>query len=209
MTRRVFFLRSLQIVFDLIVLCAALALAFYVRFEGAIPEQMLKRLIVQGPYVVGLQYGLLAAFGVPRFSWRYVGLREAIRILQAVATGSLILAAARLLAGELFRSDGYAQFVYLPFGVIAIDCALALLGVGGVRVARRVSTERAEIRKLRPDAKDKVRTLLVGAGRGGVMVAKEITGRPELGIVPVGFIDDDPDKRGSVVHGIQVLGSNA
>jgi FlaA1/EpsC-like NDP-sugar epimerase len=207
MTRRVVVLRTLQIVFDLLALSFALALAFYVRFEGAIPEQMLKRLIVQGPYVVGLQYGLLSAFGIPRFSWRYIGLREAVRIGEAVAVGSGLLAAIRLVAGQFFRSDGYAQFAYLPYGVIVIDCALALLGLAGLRVARRLYTERAEIRALQPEAKEQVRTLLVGAGRGGVMVAKEIAGRPELGIVPVGFIDDDPVKHGSVVHGIPVRGA--
>lgn len=206
MTRRVLLLRSLQIVFDLGVLGGSLAFAFYARFEGAIPEQMLKRLIVQGPYVVCLQYGLLALLGVPKFSWRYVGLREAVRIGQAAFAGFAILSVIRFLAGACFRSDGYAQFLCLPYGVIAIDSALALLGVLGVRVSRRISTERAEIRKLRPEFKHQVRTLLVGAGRGGVMVAKEISGRPELGIVAVGFIDDDPDKRGSLVHGIPVLG---
>jgi len=207
MSRRVVVLRALQIAFDLLALSAALALAFYARFEGSVPEQMLKRLIVQGPYVVALQYALLTAFGIPRFSWRYIGLREAIRIGQAVAVGTGLLAAIRLVAGQFFRSDGYAQFAYLPYGVIVIDCALAFLGLAGLRVARRISTERAEIRALRPEAKEQVRTLLVGAGRGGVMVAKEIAGRPELGIVPVGFIDDDPDKHGSVVHGIPVRGT--
>jgi FlaA1/EpsC-like NDP-sugar epimerase len=207
MSRRVVVLRALQIVFDLLALSAALALAFYARFEGVVPEQMLKRLIVQWPYVVALQYALLTTFGIPRFSWRYIGLREAIRIVQAVAVGAGLLAAVRLVAGQFFRSDGYAQFAYLPYGVIVVDCALAVLGLAGLRVARRISTERAEIRALRPEAKEQVRTLLVGAGRGGVMVAKEIAGRPELGIVPVGFIDDDPDKHGSVVHGIPVRGT--
>lgn len=207
MTRRVVFLRTLQIVFDLSVLSAALALAFFARFEGMVPEQMFKRLVIQGPYVVALQYGLLTVFGVPRFSWRYVGLREAVQIARAVAVGSLVLAIVRLVAGALFRSDGYAQFFYLPYGVIAFDCALAMLGVCGIRVMRRLSTERAEIRRLQPASKEQIRTLLVGAGRGGVMVAKEISGRPELGIVPVGFIDDDPVKRGSTVHGIPVLGA--
>jgi len=197
----------LQVALDLLGLCAAIALAFYARFEGDLPEQMLKRLIVQGPYIVGLQYGLLMILGVPQFSWRYIGLREALRIVEALGLSALLLATVRIAAGAFFRSDGYAQFVYLPYGVAAIDCALAVLGLCGIRVARRVSTERAEIRKLTPQTKEHVRTLLVGAGRGGLMVAKEITGRPELGILPVGFVDDDPDKLGSVVHGIKVLGA--
>ncbi len=208
MNRRVLFLRCLQIVFDLSMLGGALLVASVVRFEGRIPEQVLKRLIVEAPYIISLQYVLLTVFGVPRFSWRYVGLREALRIGQALTVGAAILASIRLVAGVFFRSDGYAQWVYVPYGIIVIDLALALIGVVGVRVLRRVTTERAEIRKLRPHSKPQVRTLLVGAGRGGVMVAKEIAGRPELGILPVGFIDDDPDKRGSSVHGITVLGSS-
>ena len=206
MNGRVVFLRCLQIALDLLMLCVALLAASLLRFEGQIPEQVLKRLFVEIPYVLALQYGLLTLFGVPRFSWRYVGLREALRIGQAVGVAAGILATIRFVAGLLFRSDCYAQWAYLPYGIIVIDGALALLCVVGIRVLRRVTTERAEIRRLRPDSKQQVRTLLVGAGRGGVMVAKEISGRPELGILPVGFIDDDTDKRGSVVHGIAVLG---
>ncbi|MEO8901667.1 MAG: nucleoside-diphosphate sugar epimerase/dehydratase [Polyangiaceae bacterium] len=74
---------------------------------------------------------------------------------------------------------------------------------------RRISTEHAEIRRLRPRATVQVPTLLIGAGRGGVMVAKEIRGRPELGIALAGFIDDDRGKHGSVVHGVRVLGGTA
>ena len=50
-------------------------------------------------------------------------------------------------------------------------------------------------------------TLLIGAGRAGVMVAKDLDGRPDLGIRAVGFVDDDPLKVGSVVHGMGVLGT--
>ncbi|MEO8901745.1 MAG: hypothetical protein ABI627_09480, partial [Polyangiaceae bacterium] len=129
---RILLLRTLQILLDVLALFAALALAVGLRFEGIVPAQMLKRLVVQWPYVIALQYGLLSAFGVPRFSWRYAGLREAIRILQALTVSSAALIAIRLITGWLFREDGYAQFAYLPFGVIAIDCALSVLGVGGV-----------------------------------------------------------------------------
>ena len=87
---RILLLRSLQVVLDLAVLSLAVWLAVYLRFEGGVPEQMLKRLIVQWPYVVGLQYALLTAFGIPRFSWRYIGLREAVHILQCVAAGAFV-----------------------------------------------------------------------------------------------------------------------
>lgn len=49
-------------------------------------------------------------------------------------------------------------------------------------------------------------TLLVGAGSAGVLVAKEIEARPSLGVLPLGFVDDDLAKKGQLLHGIPVLG---
>lgn len=209
MTKRVAILRSTQVAVDLIALSFALWLAFFFRFEGRIPESMVRRLFVQWPYVVGLQYALLVGIGIWRFSWRYIGLREAVRIFLGMALGSAILVGFRLILADLFQVDGFAQYSYLPLGVIGIDFALAFLFIGSVRVFRRITSERAELRRIQPGDAAPVPTLLVGAGRGGVMVAKEISGRPELGIHPVGFVDDDPTKHGSEVHGLRVLGATA
>lgn len=68
-------LRSAQIVIDLVMLSAALWLALLLRFEGDVPYQMFKRVIFLWPYIAGLQYALMALMGIPRFSWRYIGLR--------------------------------------------------------------------------------------------------------------------------------------
>ena len=203
---RTIILRWTQVGIDLAVLSAALWLAFFLRFEGHVPTAMFNRLLIQWPYVVSLQYGLLLALGIQRFVWRYVGLREALRILTAVAVGTSTLTVIRLTAADLFQADGPASYSYLPLGVIVIYGALAFLGLGGVRVLRRVTSERTERRRIIPTSQRVVPTLLVGAGRGGVMVAKEIGARPELGILPVGFIDDDGSKQGTTVHGLRVLG---
>jgi FlaA1/EpsC-like NDP-sugar epimerase len=53
----------------------------------------------------------------------------------------------------------------------------------------------------------KAPTLLIGAGKAGAEVAKEIASHPELGIQPIGFLDDNPANRGRVIHGIPVLGA--
>jgi FlaA1/EpsC-like NDP-sugar epimerase len=202
-------LRSIQTATDVLVLSVALWLAFQLRFDWRIPSDMVERLILSCPYIVALQYALLILFGIPRFSWRYIGLREATRIFGAISVGSGILGAIRLFVNVLPR-EGIAHRFYLPLGVIAIDLALAIIGTIGVRALRRISTERAEFRRLRSqEDANLVLALLVGAGRGGVMVAKEIAGRPQLGILAIGFIDDDPMKLGSVIHGLRVLGSMA
>jgi FlaA1/EpsC-like NDP-sugar epimerase len=204
---RIVFLRLSRVLTDLLVLSAVLWLAALLRFEGSIPYQVLKRVILLWPYIVGVQYALLMVMGIPRFSWRYVGLREALRILQAILASSALLVAFRLGAVAFLRERGYAQYLHLPLGVIALDFALAFLGLCGVRVARRVFTERADAGRIRARGNELVPTLLVGAGSSGLMIAKEIERRPELDLQVVGFIDDDPQKHGSVVHGIRVLGS--
>ena len=202
-------LRGLQTAADVLVLSMALWLAFQLRFDWHVPPDMFRRFVLTWPYVVALQYTLLAVRGIPRFAWRYIGLREATRILGATAAGSVVLAAVRVVASAV-PLDRVAHDLYLPFGVIAIDFALALIGTVGVRTLRRISAERAELRGFRAeDAAKVVPTLLVGAGRGGVMVAKEIGGRPQLGIAPLGFVDDDLLKAGSVIHGLRVLGPTA
>ena len=71
--------RTAQTLIDLAILSIAYWAAFFLRFDGWPPFQMLKRLMFTWPYVVSFQYFVLAAFSVPRFAWRYVGLREATR----------------------------------------------------------------------------------------------------------------------------------
>jgi FlaA1/EpsC-like NDP-sugar epimerase len=53
------------------------------------------------------------------------------------------------------------------------------------------------------------RVLLIGAGEAGVLVAREIRNRPDLGLHPVGFIDDNPFKVGTSIGGLHVLGTTA
>ena len=48
--------------------------------------------------------------------------------------------------------------------------------------------------------------MLLGAGSAGEALTREIENNPTLGINPVGFLDDDPTKKGLALHGIRVLG---
>ena len=200
-------LRSLQIGIDLAVLSASLWAALWLRFEGGVPLQMFKRVLFLWPYIVAFQYVLLALMGVPRYSWRYIGLREAVRILGALGASGTVLLGARLIAAKFAATTGYGQYTHLPIGVVVFDLLLGFMGLTGVRAARRLFTERAQAQ--RAQETPRVPTLLVGAGHAGLLVAKEIDRSPELGILPVGFIDDDVKLHGTLVHGIKVLGAVA
>jgi FlaA1/EpsC-like NDP-sugar epimerase len=205
--RRRLFSRSVQILLELIVLVGAYIAAFVVRFEGHMPPEMARTLAWTLPYVVAFQYGLFLAFGAHRLAWRYTGLPDVARISLALFAGTAVQVLVRMSVGQLIRYAPWTLRALVPFGVILVFGAFALLGIVGVRVVRRVLAERQET-NLRPGPKgESVPTMLVGAGRGGVLMVKEISARPDLGILPVGFLDDDPVKVGSIVHGVPVLGT--
>ena len=150
---------------------------------------------------------MLVGLGVHRFSWRYVGLREAIRILMAISLSSACLVSMRLIVGTV--PVALPQLAIVPFGVLLINFVVAYFGIAGVRVVRRMTGERVESVRRRFGDKPAIPTLLIGAGQAGVLVAREIAGRADLGVRPVGFLDDDPRKIGTVVHGVPVLGATS
>jgi FlaA1/EpsC-like NDP-sugar epimerase len=194
---------------DLSVLSAAYFCAYAVRFDGLPPLQMIKLLMFTWPYLVAFELFVLYVFSVPHFAWRYVSLREAQRVLWATGISTAVLLFVRLISVPIMRHFDYMQYALIPIGVLAINAILVFLGITGVRFARRIFVEHSRSSGLRNREIDRVPTLLLGAGQAGVLVAREIGARPDLPIRPVGFLDDDPLKLGTIVHGVRVLGSSA
>lgn len=200
-------LRISQYVIDVGVLSAALVFGLLLRYDLLPPADIVGRLFLTMPYVVLGQYAVLWAFGVPRFSWRYTGLREVSWIFAAIATSTALLVLIRLALGALQEDYAYLRHGILPLGAIALHGAFAFLGISGVRVFRRLVGERAETRmRSQPSDVEPVPTMLVGAGQAGLMVTKELAARPDLMLRAVGFVDDDPTKVGTVLNGVPVLG---
>ncbi|MEZ4363580.1 MAG: nucleoside-diphosphate sugar epimerase/dehydratase [Kofleriaceae bacterium] len=197
--------RGIQVVLDLLVLSAAYWLAYLFRFEVRIPSMWMRVALATWPYVLALEYGVLALFGVPRFSWRYISMRESVRIAQAMAVAALVLIAARL---SLEDVGGLFGLVVVPLGVIGSNFVIAFTALVAVRALRRLHGERRE-RMLRDEEGERDRVLLIGAGQAGVLVARELIGRPDLGLEAVAFIDDDRNKVGSRIGGLPVLGTTA
>jgi FlaA1/EpsC-like NDP-sugar epimerase len=197
--------RGLQVVIDLFVLSIAYWLAFLFRFEFEIPRSWLEAALLNWGYVVLLEYGTLAALGVPRYSWRYVSMSEMLRIGVAIGIATV------LLVGLRFGFDATALRVdlfILPLGVLAMNSVLAYVALVSVRALRRLQGEARE-RRRRATQGERHRVLLVGAGHAGVMVAREIANRPDLSLQAVGFLDDDVLKVGTRISGLPVLGTTA
>lgn len=195
---------------DLAIFVAALTISYLLRFDFQIPQQERISWMVQLPGVVLIQFAALSCFGVHRFVWRYVGMAEIYSFLQASCLSFFPLLALRLLLPESF------QHLRMPLSIIVVNTLLAFVGVVGIRVLRRAMYETKERSRDKSRgrggqsssiARDKKGILLIGAGRTGMLVAREIQNRSDLGLEVKGFIDDDAAKLGSVIHGVKVLGT--
>ena len=200
-----FFKRGLQVFSDFVVLSLAFLLAFLFRFEFRIPRPELHILLVNLPFVTLLQYAALMIAGVPRVSWRYTTMRDMIRVLVAMTVSSAVLVGLRVVIPSV-TDEG---IVVIPLGVLAMNYVLTFVGLVGERTAWRLRGEIIDRRKRTGEHLELDPVLLIGAGEAGLLVAKEISSRPDLGLKPVGFIDDNRLKVGTSIGGLTVLGSTA
>lgn len=190
-------------------LSAAYLLAYELRFEFQVPPDFRLTALTTLPVVVAVKYVLLKALGVQRQSWQFTSLWDVVAITGAMLAAALLLATFRFALPPLAAVFGVSLTTVLPLGVVLIDLALSVLALSGLRALRRVQVEQREVRRRRlvGNGGDRTpRVVLVGAGRAGALVAREVGARPDLGLVAVGFLDDQPSTHGQRIHGLEVLG---
>ena len=195
--------RANQVLIDIFLFCLAYLASFFIRFEGFPSGLGLKQMLLLLPYVVLVRILCFALFPVYLIIWRFVSIHDVPTILSALFPPTMIL-----IIGRFVLPDSVAM-LRLPLSVISMEFMFSLMGTLAVRMLYRVHCEqllRGRRRSNENSDKD-VKTILIGAGEAGNMVAKELKQRTDLGMVLVGFIDDDPKHYGKQVQGIRVLGN--
>ena len=183
-------------------------LSYQLRFDGG-PRGVYARLLDRTWWwAVLLALGAFAVSGVPLRRWRYAGQRDYESIVRAVLVIVLLTV---VLIDVLRPIHSYAHrsavAVVLPNGVIVLYALLALVFLVGIRALARSIYERRPLAAFRGGGKDERTVLIAGAGEGGRMVLREIVRNRELGLSPVGFLDDDPGKRRLWIDGVRVRGN--
>ncbi|MDQ3644084.1 MAG: polysaccharide biosynthesis protein [Actinomycetota bacterium] len=186
-----------QVGVDACLVALAYGLAFVLRFDAGIPARYEDLMVDTVAFVVVAKLALFAAFGLYSKLWRFVDQADFESIVKAVVVSSFVL-----IAGLFLLSLGASD---PPRGVIALDFLLTLALVGGARFLVRAAVERPLRGPLVQRASNEV--LIVGAGNGGQQVALELRRNPELSSAVIGFVDDDPRKRGMLVSGHRVHGT--
>ena len=174
---------------------AAGLLAFVLEREGSIPPEDRGTVLLTMAVLLVLKLGATLAFRLHRQSWVKTTLRDARRVTLAIMTATAVAVLVTLAARPL---------VEVPVAVPLLDGMIALLFMLGTRSVAR-SLEDWQRRRRPSDTKPR-NVLMIGAGEGGEMLAREMRRHPETGMRPVGFLDDDPAKRRQRVASVPVVG---
>jgi FlaA1/EpsC-like NDP-sugar epimerase len=188
-------LKGVRLLTDLIAVGAGTWLAYLARFDGVVPEKEVRTLLLGLP-LVGAAYGVsFVLLRTYRGIWRYAGVEDFWQFVKACTLGGCIsVAAMRLL-----------DWPY-PRVVLVLGPVLVLLIMGGGRLAWRTAATAWAPRRWTSEPR---RAVIIGAGRTGEAIAREILNSPRLGYELTGFIDDDPHLRGAKLHNLPVLGTTA
>ena len=180
---------------DLAVVPVAWFGAYWLRFNlGEIPPEFMDAALGWLPLVVGIQLSAFVYFGLYRGHWRFASVPDLLRILKAVVLGTLAVVAVLFL---FTRLQGIPRSVFPLYAVLLTGL------LGGPRLFYRWFKDR------RLYLGQGRRVLIVGAGRAGEMLARDLLRDPHRSLNPVGFVDDDPRKQGREIHGIRVLGTGS
>lgn len=196
----------LMILLDVVLLGLSLAVSELLRFEFKVTSDQLSRFLAILPVVLLIKIAIFYLSGLYRGMWRYTSMTDVLNILKATIASSLAVVAAIVF---IFRFENYSRAVFI------IDGLLTFLFISGSRAAIRIFFKKsgpvnlASIKKFLFEngrRRQGKKLLIIGAGNAGEKMLREIIDNPRLNYLPVGFLDDDPEKRSHNIHGVSVLG---
>jgi FlaA1/EpsC-like NDP-sugar epimerase len=193
--------RLLVFILDLLFIAATYLFAVLLRFDFDLSE-------ARGEYLWHCLWLILAVkplvflkSNLYRSLWRYASLHDAVEIFKTVTLAS-VLSIAALLVFE--RGAHFSRSIFL------MDWILLIGAVCASRLLWRTYRETFLIPRMRSQSQTvSSRTLMVGAGQAGCVLLREIRGIQDSPYDVVGFVDDDPLKRGLRLNGVPVLGGTA
>jgi FlaA1/EpsC-like NDP-sugar epimerase len=184
---------------DVLLFSASTILAFALRFEGFAwgpSEHHAVTLYV----LTSLPVKLAICWGVGLYGrlWRYAGMVDLERLISATALSGLVCL---VLGGAILPGVGLIQG-RVPLSVLFLDALLTAAFAAAPRLAVRALGRGRSRRRLEEGR----RALIVGAGAAGEMIVKELLSHPQVGLNPIGFVDDDRSKHGHRMCDVPVLG---
>lgn len=181
------------ILHDLVMIALAWQLAWWSRFNFQFPYFEWENSLITLPFVVLIQAGVLWYLRLYKGMWRFASLPDLWNIFRSAFIGTLIIVVSLFI---VFRLVG------IPRSVAVLYPMYLIFLLGAPRLAYRFWKDNGfSLNRISSGP----RVLIIGAGRGGDMVIREMlrTGT----YMPVGVLDDNPNIKKAEIHGIKILGS--
>ena len=190
---------------DIFIFCITPIMAILLRTDNpSSPFTYALGLLLYIAVSVAIRVGLSYTVGLYRRYWQFAGIDELTLITAIMTLSTTLILVIFFGLHQLISNTDPTLLRYMPPRSIPfIEALLALFFVGGLRLSIRM-TQHWQNRN--PNGRSK-RVLIVGAGQAGSLCLREIQNQSELGMVPVGFIDDNPEKSRVNIRGVKVLGN--
>lgn len=184
------------LIIDAILINIALYTSLLLRFDGQmnIPQQFIDAAFYLAPWWTFIALASLFYFKLYNRMWQYASTNEFISIIKAVLSS---------MAALVILLYGFS-LPHLPRSVYILTCIIAIALITASRFLWRII--RDTIIKEKSIAQK--RALIIGAGDGGAMVAREIENNTSLGLQAIGFVDDSSLKQKLSIFNIPVLGTS-
>jgi UDP-GlcNAc:undecaprenyl-phosphate GlcNAc-1-phosphate transferase len=186
--------RLVEVLVDFGLVIGSFLIAYVVRFgwPGSVNQRHIATLTL--PILIAARVLAFVPFGLYRSVWRYAGTRDVAAIGSAVAISEVIT------LGYMALTQTLGDFSRSFFVVDALVCGAA---VTASRLAERMLLSGAARTYLDRAGR---RTLIVGAGRTGRSLLRELRETP--GERVIGLVDDNPALRRRRIAGVPVLGGS-
>lgn len=186
-----------KIIIDIFVWTLATPAAFFLRYDGNVPQAAYTSLLIVSLLAFVLKSTSLFLFKLYLPSWQHISLRDVQELAKAIAAVTLVLMAILFLAFPYMKG--------LPRSVPFIDGLISLVTLTGIRFIKRSWHEYR--RKFKLNSKEFKQVIIVGAGETGSLIARGIQTHPETGLKTIGFVDDKLRHPSQSIAGIHVLGT--
>jgi FlaA1/EpsC-like NDP-sugar epimerase len=178
---------------DAFLLSGAMVLALLFRYDGRVSSTAWWGLLTFVPAAVAVFITVNAATGVYGQLWRHASVVEARRVLLAGCIATALVVAL----------DVVHRFV--PLTVAAFSGLVATMFVGLARFHSRLVSFRRRV-DAGVETGTGLRVVIIGAGRSGAELIRQMLDHEQSGLRPVCVLDGDPRTWGRLLHGVRVKG---
>ncbi len=170
--------------------------SFIIRFEFQIPDSIFVLMLSWLPWFVLVQIVVFYFSGLYDRLWRYTSLFDLYAILRSVAFSTAISSLGIFIQ---FGLTGYSRSVLILYLI------LNSIIVSSVRISVRIYYSHYHKDSVLKNPVGLKTLLLIGAGKTGDKIAREILTSSRDKYRIAGFVDDDLEKAGGLLHGIKIF----